>query len=443
MRVVRALAVAVAVLAGTAAAGALTPRTWSLSLAPVGAGVSSSPASSVSCATDQFCVQIGGVGGRLTAIVYSATSSRRMALPAPIDSTRPAQASVEAVDCPSRELCVAVGEYETYDRRERPLVETYRGGTWRATTISGTVNELNGVACNATQCLATGTSFSNSFDHGFLAVRTADGTWSAPPVREAPFGYAAEQPVCPPQGACTAQARIESGPGGDELLRPTPDGYEAVPFPAADGSQPLGLQVGPLSCPTAQCTGLGTYQDEGHNHLLVETLGADGSLSATQLALPGAVADTVSLRPIAMACTEAAAGLLCASGVNVYFGGPEPHATLVQLRSGSWRVRLAPVPPGAQLASVGVRDASCSTYGHCAVVGSFRSGAGRTRPLVEDLADPVWQPVVLAVPDQLSASDDVELSDVSCAGHTCLAAGGVGYRPNNDERQLMLVARYG
>jgi hypothetical protein len=107
-------------------------------------------------------------------------------------------------------------------------------------------------------------------------------------------------------------------------------------------------------------------------------------------------------------------------------------------------VRLAPVPEGAEPASVGITDVSCSSAVHCAAVGSYRTRAGHGRALVEDLIpSSSWRPVPLAVPDGLSAFDDIALADVSCVADRCLAEGRVFYRPHNHEPQTLLVARYG
>jgi hypothetical protein len=438
------LAAGILLPAGTAQAAS---SGWTLSRARVGAGVASRGSVALSCASAGFCVQIGGGDTKsgLLAVVYDGRSTSTSALPVPIDAQPRAGFGVEALDCVTRSLCVAVGSYRTWTGRERPLVETYAGGGWRAMALPGIADRLEGVACNVTQCLATGLDFrSDGFDHGYVAVRDSSGNWTSPPLLDSTYGYHAENPTCPPSGACTAEVAIQSGPSPELLLEPTPDGYVSTEFPAPADAVSYTIRVGALSCPTAaRCLGLGTYEDTaGLVHLAAESL-VDGRLTATEIAMPSGLAGPdIFAEPTDASCAVAGGQLLCSAAANLAsFTGPGQHAMLADYRNGSWTARLARPPAATGGAQVRLDETSCSSGGHCAAVGSYTAN-GRVLPFVSDLGALSWQTTDLALPPGLSAADDVQLTSVSCDGSRCLAGGNVRYRPDNPELHQLLVARY-
>ena len=67
-----------------------------------------------------------------------------------------------AVSCPSRRVCVAVGDYDTdADPLGRPYAQIFSGGKWKITPVPEPPNDsfsgLGAVSCaNARMCVATG-----------------------------------------------------------------------------------------------------------------------------------------------------------------------------------------------------------------------------------------------------------------------------------------------
>lgn len=440
MRRLAALAAALAVLALAPSAQAAT-RSWTTELSPLPAGIGEPPYldNAVSCASASFCVQFTSGQDRTrgvvpVAIVRRGSELTAQELPLPIDAEQPTPtiSLSGGIDCVSPTECVAVGGYPNYHGLDRPLIETYSKGRWVAGAAPGAGPyrydlSLSQVACNATQCVATGSYYNSATEQNsyYLAVRDSAGTWSQADVVGGGILTTVSNPVCPPDGSCYAQAYDETSSTPSRLIYPSTDGWRQSPFPAPPGANLQTLTVGQLSCPTdGYCVGIGAYRDAAtnQNHLAREQV-INGWQVAHEIRIPTADRTrTDDLLPGPTSCGGAPVGVPCAAAATFSpYGNPGTPSLLVSSSGSTWRAVRPPVPAGGQRGSVSLRAISCSASGTCAAVGTYLV-AGKPMPVAENKNPTGWVATGLGVPPG-GTDPGAELDGISCAGAQCMASG--------------------
>lgn len=422
MRTLVLASAVVAVVAVPVGARADVPS-WTSSIAPTANSRSPQPFVDVACPSATFCI---GVNSGAPAVVEVRNGvARARALRLPIDAGSASTASLAAIACSTPNWCVAVGSYETYTKRQRPLFETYRNGRWQATTAQTSAQVLSAVACNRSTCLATGDWYAGYYNDTVLLQRDASGAWTDSGFSVA-YGDTIGDPVCTPgTGPCFAQAfhQYYAFPTGRTFVYPSGGGWKQVNFPGPNDADLTTLDLGAMSCPAADsCVTTGSYLDSaGSQHLVAETF-ASGELSAAEIPLPAAVADQKdTLVPTDTAC---ATPTRCAAGASFYDYRRHHDGLVLSSTGSSWTAQTVPVPAGRRAPSAWLADVSCSARS-CAAVGSVGGTSGAV-PLAEDWSAGSWSPTTVP----LSAGQVAgRLAAVSCRGGQCVATGAAGADP--------------
>jgi hypothetical protein len=411
----------VALVAGLAWAALAVPAyadssTWTASIAPTAANRTPTAMPDIACPSATFCIGINA--GPPAVVEVRNGTPRAHALRLPLDAGGFGGSTLSAIACSTPTRCVAVGQYETYTKRVRPLFETYENGRWQASTAGGQSQGLDAVACNVSTCLATGSWYGGTYDDTALFKRDASGTWSLQPAGIG-YGETVADPACTPgDGPCFAQVFHQSRafPIPRTFLYESGGGWHAVNFPGPAGADLTTLELGAMSCPAVDyCVTVGSYRDTAAphaQHLVAETF-ADGQLSAGRIALPPALADENG----DLIASETA----CISRTRCVGGEAFPnHDGLVLSKSASaWAARTVPVPSGGSAGGAWIADVACSTAGFCVGVGSVGRGSAAL-PLTEDWSGGQWSPTVIPLP---AGQVNGQLASVSCRGLQCVAAG--------------------
>jgi hypothetical protein len=174
---------------------------------------------SISCADNEDCVAVGwyiDTTGAWQGLIFTFSSGTWTWQEAPLPSnaaTPPGSVntSLEGVDCPEADACVAVGTYKTSSAAQ-PLIEELHSGTWTPSEGpvpigAGTyqVAGLTGVSCPAIgSCIATG-----EYSGSAMIVSQSGESWSA---------------IAAPLPATFASAIHRNGAGTLASTSPTLDG---------------------------------------------------------------------------------------------------------------------------------------------------------------------------------------------------------------------------
>jgi hypothetical protein len=161
-----------------------TATGWGIipSAVPANPGLASSLAG-VACSSSTHCVAVGyyeaSVGTFQTLIEETSGNGWRM-----VGSPDPAPAGsdeLNAVTCPTRSLCIAVGAHHSGEH-DQPLVEENSGDGWKTIDAPGS-GGLDGIACpGPSDCVATGGELSVAGTNLYisnLVEQAANGVWKA------------------------------------------------------------------------------------------------------------------------------------------------------------------------------------------------------------------------------------------------------------------------
>jgi len=233
----------VAVGQGTAVESQDAGATWHTASIPSTTG----SLLSVACPTATTCVAVGRAPGTmagLAGVILQSTDAGQTwqrvinGIPA-----------MDAVTCPSTNLCIAVGEII--------LVSRDSGSTWNLRAVSGGAQTLTGLACpTSTRCLAVGGTSAGNINNSLtgFGVATSDGgaTWHA--VTMPPGSWNLERAMCISSTTCFATGALPTAatPLPFELSQDGGDTWSAGPPPPGLSD----LQA--ISCMTAMhCIGVG------------------------------------------------------------------------------------------------------------------------------------------------------------------------------------------
>jgi hypothetical protein len=367
-------AVAAAVVAGAAPAGAVTPR-WTV--VPSAAGASYGTLAAVSCPVANVCVAVGtqNAAGKSVKLIERWNGKKWVAQisPSPPGAT---SSHLSAVRCQNVANCVAVGQYSTASTT-KTLALRWSDNRWTLMTTpnpAAAVSGLAGLACTTpTSCIAVGGYFlsTGSESNNFSLAEHWDGKkWSI------------------------------------------------VPTPNVSGSFDSTLSGVACAAPT-DCFAV------GYSHTTLLTTPLIERWNGTSWAIVASPNSPNS------ADTELA-DVACPAAASCTAVGTSTHGTLVQRWNGStWAISNSPNPPGATGAAL--TGIACPAPTRCLAAGAAFKQNIQQR-LVEQLTPARNSLVGVPAPSDAKRSS---LSAISCSnGNNCFAVGD--YRRGPSARPLLI-----
>lgn len=377
-----AAAVAVTVLTGPFAAGALTSHgghgqashRFNASGRPF-LSTGSGRIASVSCRSTTSCTAVGSASGRAaSALSWNGTGWTLDTMPKP-----PHPAGLDAVSCADATDCVAVGSYE-YQYNQYPFAEQLSGTTWRVLpnppAIANASGDIMGVACSSpTSCVAVGEDGATESGSGSQMPYAAEwnGTsWQQsalpiPPGYKNPTGILSSV-SCESATDCTAVGFFGTGynPGTVALAEHwngTTWSLKKVPLPTTSADANLTA----VSCVPAGCEAVGYLVAKSTGRELGYSTSWNGT-AWTADKLTYAPHGSISPELYGITCTSTTS---CVAVGNSGHSGPQgADRLLIEAFNGtSWSVPKAPQPNESELHSV-----ACSAVGSCTAVGDTFGG---------------------------------------------------------------------
>lgn len=363
-------------------------------------------------------------------------------------------ANLGGVVCSAPGSCVAVGIYETGTDGavDKPLIETFSGGTWTASSaVAGAgVSGLLGVACPTRAYCVTVGYHATSPNHQIpVAVTLSDGIWTAAslplPRNAAQFGQL-EDVECLAPGACIATGFFNDQNGSQQALIETlaHGAWTALraPLPAAAASAP-DASLSETACPTVGwCIAIGSYTaNNGNQESFIETL-ADGTWTPKAAPLPAdADPDTDNDVLNGISC-QAPRHCIAVGTYSTYSVVSEPEAET--LSGGTWTAATPPIPADA-VASLKAGDeyatlntVACRAPDSCVALGSYTLGNGADGGLVDTLSGKTWTTVKAPLPPDAFGADPIPVFEsATCATpNDCIAVGS--YATQEGSRQAFI-----
>lgn len=364
----------------------------------------------LSCRSMVWCMAVANgapTRPRLVAARWDGAGSTVLRVPLPAGTT----GSLEAVSCPARRMCVAVGSYINRRRRERALVERWNGRRWAAIAVSTprTIGSsaLRGVSCvSAGACTAVG-----SIDNDVLAARWTGGAWTARRVT-LDEDAAMHAVSCPALSWC-----IAAGAGGNNeqpvgmVWRGRRWSEIVMPQTNSLGASFTGLScVTPRLCMAAGSSSVDTNDQNGFADRW------DGRRWSTQNL--GLVSDGGTLGDVSCGSPHS-----CTTVGELVIGGfsAEPVTLAEHWDGRRWSTEPTIDVTGA--AAVQLHGVSCASPSACTAVGADTGGNGSSppEPLAERWDGSAW---TLQSPAAPARPVSGLLEGVSCpAVSLCIAVG--------------------
>ena len=388
---------------------------WSIVASPNATGSIFSALSAVSCPTTTSCSAVGGSDNGNLAEHWDGSRWSIVTAPnGPFPFAQSASLSIgfspglNGVSCPTATGCYAVGE--TFDG---PLVEHWNGVRWgivsRLTPAGATFAQLDAVSCPGRRhCIAVGTYSTDpegATTHELIA-RWNGTNWAlmASPDLPSLFGFGGLTGVsCTTAGDCSAVG------GSHRVDRWNGASWSLAPFASSNSSQ---SQLTQVSCPSAtNCYAVGSYLTGTTGKTLVEHWNGSTWSIVTTPNPSGAIDASFS-------------GVSCPGANNCYAVGSYDNSTtgktLVEHWNGStWSIVATPSPSGATYASLS--GVSCPSATSCFAVGSY-STATTDKTFVQRWNGSSWSIVATPIP---SGALFENLAGVTCTSPaSCYAVGG-------------------
>ncbi|HXQ60499.1 MAG TPA: Ig domain-containing protein [Acidimicrobiales bacterium] len=400
--------------------------------------------------------------------------------PAPLptllpNGNAPQSATLYSSACSSASFCVAVGTVEDAELDSYPLVETYDGSTWSASTAPLPANAdagpSNGAVLYSVSCGSDGTCGAagdyNDFDgtvqyqNGLLEALSG-GTWTA---TEATLASGPDSGLvnlrgvsCPDATTCVAI--------GDVYVfgsKTVPSTWSTLIYLLASGTWQLqtaipvpssyqnSLELSSVSCADeSDCVVVGSYEDASSSQGLILTL-TSGSWSAEEASLPSNANTEPNARGMkvldSVDCVDAAD---CVAGGAYVDSSGNIDPLLEILQSGTWTPQEGPVPPDSQSNTLAaITGVSCPAVGTCLADGYYWTDyqAGDESGMVLTQSGPNWSAASAPLPVTASAKESGNQTSTTIAGldgiscsttGTCMAVGGFG--PSASDQQGLIVS---
>ena len=362
--------------------GAASASSWSVGVLPrpansaPGGIAADAELIGVSCPSPSACVAVGSFVDRAGAkrpLIERWNGSRWEQEPGGrlswLPDDRHHGAWLNAVDCVSPSVCVAVGGLTSLTRTRTPLAERLSGPRWIAHPIAaaGTAEAtLRGVSCrSASRCTAVGVSGGRPLVLRLVTTRwRRDRTPVLPPSALGDSGFNAV--ACPSSHACFAvghtgcESLVERWNGSRWFLQRTPDQGECTD---RDTDAPAFFGV---SCPsTVACVMVG-WRQALHEGEIDRPLAERWDGRTWSMRGLDRIVTSVSC-PRSTSCT--------AVGVQL------PLVSAEHWNGRHWAPQPVPAPRSRALGWT-LNAVSCSRSRKCVAVGGFTDLSGGTRPLV-------------------------------------------------------------
>ena len=395
---------------------------------------------SVSCVPAGPCVAVGyfaspGGGDRPLTEIRRGSRWSIQATPAPAAGV---DEQLNAVACPGRRSCMAVGYSVLGSGASIPLAERWNGSSWSvlpAGDPSGGGGQLSAISCpSAAFCIAVGSS-----SQGALIERWNGGRWS--PQRSTRLGAGSQLDAvsCPVRRTCVA---VGSARHGGVAERWAGRRWSQLPSPARIG----GLKA--ISCTSPEaCSAIGDT-DEQYG---VQRWNGRRWTSET---VPAQACDPSEI------CSNILSSISCVSMSTCYLAGAFDIAVIgssgqdtTTPRAASWhgsawrdeRVRNVGVCPtrNTDVCGTSLIGISCTAHSRCITVGMYSDATGVGQPLIEHRHADAWSPQ--PAPSPLGPASS-QLNAVSCSSATaCTAVGSytaAGPENSPDIPSFLLAERW-
>jgi hypothetical protein len=238
----------------------------------------------VSCTSSTFCVAVGDYesSGVTDTLIETWNGTSWSMVSSPDDSST--VNSLEAVSCTSSTFCVAVG-YEDYPTPEpTPLIDTWNGSSWSATSApipTSNKSYLYGVSCTSTtSCEAVG-DYVYGTTPETLVEKWNGSSWSPPlsPNPSSTYNFLASV-SCVSSTSCKAVGNYSNGSTEDTLVEIW-NGSSWSTVSSADPGNSYNYLAGVSCTSSTACTAVGVSYDAGSTQdTLVETSSSAGTAPA-------------------------------------------------------------------------------------------------------------------------------------------------------------------
>jgi hypothetical protein len=402
-----------AAVATSFSAPAASSAAWSVKSPPVAFDSSSS----VWCASEGFCADVGNfggvTGGSPLAENWTPTKETGQTVPIPEGSSA---ASLLSVSCHVAELCTAVGS-STVGGKAVTLAEHLSASKWAVQTTpnpsEAKETTLGGVSCSSSElCTAVGRYVTGAGAEVTLAERWNGTAWSiqtTPNPKEAKTsgqGAILTSVSCTSSTSCFAVGRYINTAGTELTLAEHWNGTEwsiqTTPNPAeAKASRLVGV-----SCAESQCTAVGRYTSSAGTELTLAEHWTETEwvIQATPNPKEAKASSLASVSCVSSNRCQAVGRYTTSAGVEVSLAESRWNVT-------EWTILTTPNPTGAQ--SSQLLGVSCGA-GPCTATGKYVNAQGTTRTLEEEYNTGPWS--LRSAPGASEAG-----KAVSCASETVCA----------------------
>jgi hypothetical protein len=237
---------------------------------------------SASCPSAKVCVAVGynGHGNFQGTFVETMNKNSWTVTPSPMTASPYIDDSLNTVSCTSPTSCAAAGRAtDITGTRERTLVLSLKGGTWRLSPSPDTtaaLNSLAGISCaSSTSCVAVGYDGTPSSQRTLVEF-LSNGTWRVMPSPEAGPPYVvnflnAVSCVSPTHCVAAGFAADPTGMESRTLIETLSGGSWRI-TPSPDTSSPTNELYGVQCTTPTSCIAVGDDGSISAQRALVETL---------------------------------------------------------------------------------------------------------------------------------------------------------------------------
>ncbi|HRI98386.1 MAG TPA: IPT/TIG domain-containing protein [Nocardioides sp.] len=404
----------------------------------------------VDCPAIQQCMAVGGYSSENQRIPLAeqqigASSWQYYQIELPSDAAADADVDLQDVDCSSPTHCVAIGTYRDDTFEFFPLIETWDGESWTPSSVavpdSGFTEEttLSDVDCpTADLCVAVGRyDDSVTFEDVPLVLEISAGTVTLKTSTPAVATGQLWSVDCPTASSCIAVGD-KSDAGGLVtpliLAGPTSWSVASTSLPGDVASADPRASLDSVSCSGAgNCAAAGSYfTSNSKTQGLLQVL-ASPSTTWTPLAAPApagaATNPQVQLRDVS--CPAAGT---CAVVGDYRVTGNGLRPLLVRLSGTTPTITQGAVPADAQGSPSGSESAvACSSAQHCLGVGFYDVDLDQRAPLLSRLNNTTWSPLTGPRPDDLILAQPQAIAIDGPVGV------GVGYYVDSESSKALIM----
>ncbi|HEY5193659.1 MAG TPA: hypothetical protein VIJ39_07295 [Solirubrobacteraceae bacterium] len=342
--------------------GGGTGAGWTLQPIPGVSGAKSSGLGGVSCASETWCLAIGGAEETMLTEIWNGSSWV-------LQSSGPSVGTVSSASCTSTTWCMAVGNQDA---------ATWNGSSWQPVAVPGVAGaestELVSVSCgSSSSCIAVGRANFSGGEFGPLSEQWNGTNWSllSTPTPSGSYDTELASVSCPAANSCTAvggydgsdnvvgvgEAFAEYWNGSAWMIQMTPN---------PGGGVWSGL-AGVSCATTTSCVAVGYYDDGLGTSLVPLAEGWNGGSWSSTGAInpPGSEgAETAQI-----SCSSASS----CTAVGQAYAGSGAISLAEAWNGSSWSVQTTPNPTGSTYTFF--NSVACPSATACVATGS-----GNTSP---------------------------------------------------------------